>query len=256
MNNITEYNDVNKVLDELVDKLQQLLGKNMLAFYVHGSMALGDFDPATSDIDFMVVIEKKLIDKEIEQIEKLHQQLIAGDNEWGRKLEGSYITKDQLQSKEPPVEPRPYLNEKNFYSGAEYGYEWVLEKYVVREKGLVLFGPAPDEFIDRVEVDEVIEAVKKIFEENWQPMLTDAKKLESEWYRPYTILTLCRILYTAEKGKIGSKREAAEWVMENFGDRWGDMVQLAVQWKRGDGFGDIGKIIKMVGFVGDFLKKF
>lgn len=253
--NLVKDGRVIDILEELTNQVKEIIGDNLVGIYLHGSLALGDFDPATSDIDFMVVVNNSLDDQTVEKIKQMHQSLIEGENEWGKKLEGSYLTVEQLKSAEPPFDPRPYINEKNFYSAADYGYEWVLEKYVVREKGVVLSGPDPKEIIDRVEVDEVIAAVKIMFAENWLPILTNSKKLETEWYQPYTILTLCRMMYTVEKGKIGSKREAAEWAIKNFGDRWGDLVDLARNWRRGDSFDQQNKILPMIDFVRDFLKR-
>lgn len=250
----TKYDDVNRVLEKLVTGIKTILGDNLVGIYLHGSLALGDFDPQTSDVDFMVVVKEKLTDEQVEQIQKMHQGLIDSDQKWGKKLEGSYLTLEQLKSEEPPFEPRPYLNEKNFYPAADYGYEWVLEKYAVREKGIVLVGEEPKNIIDRVEVDDVLKAVKRIFEENWEPMLLDPQKLENDWYRPYAILTLCRIMYAIEKGKVGSKQEAAGWVMENFGDRWRDVVDMARKWKRGDSFGRVDDVLSMVRYVGDFIR--
>lgn len=250
----TKYEDVNQVLEKMVAGIKDITGDNLVGIYLHGSLALGDFDPDNSDIDFMVVLREKLSDEQVERMGEMHQQLIDSGEEWGKKLEGSYVTMEQLKSEEPPFDSRPYLNEKTFYPAADYGYEWVLEKYAVREKGIGLYGPEPKEVIERVEVDDVLAAVRRIFQDNWEPMLLDPKKLESDWYQPYAILTLCRIMYAVEKGKIGSKQEAAGWVIENFGDRWRDVVDLALKWKRGDSFGQVGDVLSMIKYVGDFIK--
>jgi len=250
----TKYDDVNEVLEKLVGGVQKILGDNLIGIYLHGSLALGDFDLANSDVDFMVVIKNKLTDAQIDRIEKMHNDLIADENGWGKKLEGSYLTQEQLKSFEPPFEPRPYLNEKDFYRAADYGQEWILEKYAVRECGITLFGPDPKELIERVEVDDVVVAVKNIFQENWLPMLTNPQKLENDWYQPYAILTLCRVMYVTEKGKMGSKQEAAAWALDNFGDRWGDLLELARHWQRGEKFERINDVLQFLQFVKDYLK--
>jgi predicted nucleotidyltransferase len=51
----TPYPDVNAVLDLLLVKVQATLAHNFVALYLHGSLACGDFELQTNDIDFVVV---------------------------------------------------------------------------------------------------------------------------------------------------------------------------------------------------------
>ena len=44
----------------LQTKLQRLLGKNLLGIYLHGSLALGGFQPGRSDIDVIVVTAQRV----------------------------------------------------------------------------------------------------------------------------------------------------------------------------------------------------
>ena len=56
----TPYADVNATLHALLDRLQVLLGKRLVGPYLFGSLASGDFDPASSDIDFVVATSDEL----------------------------------------------------------------------------------------------------------------------------------------------------------------------------------------------------
>jgi predicted nucleotidyltransferase len=47
--------DVQQVLREILQGAQSILGNQFVGMYVHGSLAIGDFDPQRSDIDFLVV---------------------------------------------------------------------------------------------------------------------------------------------------------------------------------------------------------
>ncbi len=42
-------------VNTLRTELQRLLGQNLLGIYLHGSLALGGFQPGRSDIDVIVV---------------------------------------------------------------------------------------------------------------------------------------------------------------------------------------------------------
>ena len=56
------------ILSELLEQIQIVLGKEFVGLYLHGSLALGDFDLVKSDIDFAVVTGNHL---EAEMISKL-----------------------------------------------------------------------------------------------------------------------------------------------------------------------------------------
>ena len=52
---VTPLPDVNDVIAGLRDGLVRILGPHLVALYVTGSLAHGDFDPGSSDIDLFAV---------------------------------------------------------------------------------------------------------------------------------------------------------------------------------------------------------
>ena len=51
----TPYAGVNAVLHHFLASIQAIVGSHFRGMYLSGSLALGDFDPRSSDIDFIVV---------------------------------------------------------------------------------------------------------------------------------------------------------------------------------------------------------
>ena len=49
----TPYQDVNIFLNLLLSNLKSILGDHFIGLYLGGSLALGDFNPHRSDIDFI-----------------------------------------------------------------------------------------------------------------------------------------------------------------------------------------------------------
>ena len=47
-------------VNTLQTELQRLLGENLLGIYLHGSLALGGFQPGRSDIDVIVVTAQRI----------------------------------------------------------------------------------------------------------------------------------------------------------------------------------------------------
>lgn len=52
--------DMQWVLDQAVDLFKEELGDNLVGIYLHGSLAMGCFNPDTSDIDLLLVVADKL----------------------------------------------------------------------------------------------------------------------------------------------------------------------------------------------------
>lgn len=53
-------NQVKEFTIQVIDEIQTVIKENSVGFYLHGSLALGGFNPLSSDIDLMVVTEKAL----------------------------------------------------------------------------------------------------------------------------------------------------------------------------------------------------
>ncbi len=60
VNTPSPYAEVNEILLLLLTRVKHTLGKQFTAMYLYGSLASGDFNPKSSDIDFVVVTESNL----------------------------------------------------------------------------------------------------------------------------------------------------------------------------------------------------
>ncbi|NPV02841.1 MAG: DUF4111 domain-containing protein [Brevinematales bacterium] len=214
-NQPTLFDDVNKTVSMLLFQSKDILRDHFIAMYLHGSLATGDFNPETSDVDFVIITTSFLSDVTIQELRIMHKSLMNQFPVWGERLEGSFVSKDLLKQGTPPTEPRPYINQKSF-NIAPYGYEWALEKHVLREKSIALTGIPASTFIAPVSLDEIRGAVINLLRYDWEPLLREPSRLHDSGYPEYTILTMCRCLYTIENNGIVSKKVAAEWVQNRF----------------------------------------
>lgn len=249
--NPTQYDNVNSIILLLLQKSQEILGENLLAMYLHGSLATGDFNQEKgSDIDFIIVLDKKVSDETIEKLQEMLGELAKFDPKLSKKLEGSYVPKNWLKHNEPPEIIRPYINggDLNLYP---YGYEWVLEKFLIREKGLVVFGSPPAQFIEPISADDVRRANARILIGDWQPMLTESSRLKDDEYQAYAVLTMCRCLFLFSKNEMASKPMAVAWVKEKFPE-WRELVEVAYNWLHGQKFGRLNDVKDFIKFTIEF----
>lgn len=225
--------EVEALLSELERCVRAVLGDRFVGLYLYGSLASGDFQPARSDIDFVVVTDGLLPDALIGQLRSLHEEIAAGTRTWSGRLEGAYVPLELLRRAGRTSPPLPTVNEGQFYL-APLGSDWVIQRYVLRTQSAVVSGPPLADLIDPVSPDDLRQAVRGFLEEWWAPMLDDPTRLRDEGYAPYAVLTLCRALYTLEYGETISKSDAARWALRTLPRQYRALIAQAVTWTAED----------------------
>lgn len=217
---ITSHQDINDILILLSKNLTIILNNNFVGIYLTGSLTYGDFDPKSSDIDFLVIMNCELNDTQRTQIKKVHDVIAEKYPLWANRIEGSYITQDMLDHTAPPLKARLYINEGRIWNpDPRFGQEWLLNIYAFYDCGLALQGPDPKElFKIPIDINLVREASKQDFYQEWEPLLKNTSALEDSHYQAYVILTLCRILYRKNHADVVSKKVASTWVKNFYPD--------------------------------------
>ena len=223
------YPDVNALLHDLLRGAQTILGENFAGMYLYGSLSSGDFNPDSSDVDFVVATHHAIPAEQLPELENLHRELTAVHPHWASHLEGAYIPLADLRRYEADGGPYPHWHEGRFYQG-KHGSDWIIQRYVLREMGVVLAGPPPDTLIDPVSPDDLRRAVRGALAEWWAPMLDDPTWLHDRLYQAFCVLTMCRALHTLATGTIASKPVAAQWAMELENGRFTPTITAALRW--------------------------
>jgi hypothetical protein len=244
----TPYPEVNQLLQGLLAQVQAILGERFVGLYLYGSLASGDFIPARSDIDFLVVTAGELPSEMVSALESMHAGLWAGGSKWALKLEGSYITREALRRYNPADGPFPCVNEGNFYL-ASHESDWVLQRYILRESGVAVAGPDIRPLIDPVSPEDICAAVRGYLREWWQPMLHQPRRLQSRAYQAYAVLSMCRALYTLQSGRAASKTESARWAQRTCGKRWIVLIERALAWPEGAQPDEMAETLEFIQFV-------
>ncbi len=231
----TPYPEVNEVLGLLLSDVKRILGEQFIGMYLYGSLSSGDFDPETSDIDFLVVTRDFLPEKTIAALEAMHKETWATSLKRAGELEGSYVPRALIRRHDPNGDPCPTVNEGKFYLDKR-GSDWIIQRHVVREYGLVVEGPDPRTLIDYVSPDDIRAAVLGVLHEWWFPMLADPSWLREHGgrYHAFAVITMCRVLHGLETGTIASKPRTIRWAQTRLPARWTQLIETAVAVSRGD----------------------
>jgi predicted nucleotidyltransferase len=234
--------------------IQNIIGKKLIGLYLFGSLTYGDFNPESSDIDLLTVINKPLNHYELDQIKQLHNRIEEKCQKWSHRLECSYTPIDLFKNTLPPKELRPYYGGGIFYDEAPYGNEWIINNYLLYNYGVSLIGSDFKKLIKPIDIIEVQkDCIRDLFQE-WEPKITDFEWLDNSHYQSYLILNLCRILYTVCYGAAGTKKVSAEWVKNQYGMPWINLIETAGNWKYGKVMSMRNESINFIKFVIDYIK--
>lgn len=226
----TPYPDVNLFLCELHAGIIAVLGGDLRALYVEGSLALGDFDRTTSDIDVVAVTAAEVRGKRLDSLRELHAGLADSWPRWASELESSYIPDAALRRHDPTnaVHPRIERGHGEQLVVQRHDIDWVIHRHIIREHGIVLAGPPPRELVGPISPDELRQATAELVRIWWEPMTANPARLGSPGYRAYAVLTMCRVLYTLAHGTVVSKPTAARWARAGVAQPWADLINCAL----------------------------
>jgi hypothetical protein len=229
----TPYPKINASLNRLLQEVRAVLGDHFVGLYLHGSLAAGGFVPGRSDVDFVVAVQEPPTDSEFDALAEMHARLAADGlswraEGWSTHVEGSYIPLDGLRRHDPANMTFPALRVDGSFGRDDHGGEWMIQRHILREHGLVLAGPPPAELVDPVSADDLRRGTRGVLLEWWAPM--DPDYVREPEYQAYAVLTMCRVLYTLENGEVVPKDTAARWAISILDPLWEEMIGWAMNW--------------------------
>jgi len=227
-NQPTPLPEVNVILQELLKKAHNVLGSHFIGMYLDGSLTSADFDE-DSDIDFVVVTDEDISGNLFLTLQAAHEQIAALDSRWAIQLEGSYISRQGLRRYDPDhaLHPNIERGSSERLKMAYHNESWATHRYVLRERGITIIGPAPQTLIDPISPNDLRRAMQPLLH-NWlMPILNNPNAPYYRGGQSYTVLSLCRILYTLHYGDVVSKRVAAHWAQETLDETWVALIDRA-----------------------------
>ena len=248
----TAYVDANLVISHLLKYVQNTLGKEFIGLYLHGSLALGDFRPASSDIDFFVVTHHSLSAKLFDDLATMHLELEKTNLAWLPKLEGSYIPLAAIHRYDPKNNHHPRYDYGTKVHLCGHGSDTYIQYHGLRKQGIVVAGPAPSTFMESISTAELRQASLGILQEWWLPKIEDTTYLHHPGYESYAILTMCRILYTLKHGEVASKPAAARWAQETLGAKWVNHIQRALDERGETSLNTVEKTVALIRYVHEY----
>ncbi len=233
--------EVQAVLQLLLAEVRAVLGPDFIGLYLYGSLSSGDFNPRSSDIDFLVVTARQLPAERVQALKEMHTRITASGLKWAQKLEGSYIPLDDLRRYDPAHATHPSIGVDWKFGVYPHGHDWIIQRHILRQQGVRLAGPPPQTLIDPISPDEIRQAVRDTLHDWWQGHVIDSRRLQSRDYQAFAVLTMCRALYTLQTGEIVSKPVAAAWAKRTLEPHWAGLIDRALAFEPDDGVDDVAE---------------
>jgi hypothetical protein len=225
VNSLAHYPEVNQLLQELLNNAQTILNEQFVGMYLFGSLTNGYFDQ-DSDIDVVVVTEAEISDDVFSALDAMHKRIYAGNSPWTIQLEVSYIPKRALRRYDPANALHPHIDRgSDEFFMMQHNESWIVQRHVLYERGITLAGPAPQTLIDPVSSSDLRQAMLVILDGWVAQILKEPTRIKQRGGQTYTVLSICRILYTLQYGTVVSKQKAARWAEETLDNRWTPLVE-------------------------------
>lgn len=227
-------------LDSFVAKNVEILKDNLVGVYLHGSYAMGCFNPHNSDFDFLIVVVEPL-SKETKR-EYLDACLFFNKEAPEKGIELSIVLAKDIN---PFKYPTPFLfhfsiahiekciTEPDEYVEYMHGTDKDIAAHVMvtNHRGIVLYGKAISEVFGQVSSVDYLDSV-------WSDVENAGEEIIEN--KVYIILNLCRVLAFKEAGKILSKQEGGNWAKDYLPPRYRFVVSQALLGYEGDGDAAVG----------------
>ena len=200
--------------------------------YLVGSVALVDFCPNASDIDFIAITHVPVSEHVRRRLAAVHRDLATEIKE--PALEGIYVTVDEL--KRSPLKTTGLRYHDGKLTVQEDGrspVEWT----TLAHHGVTVRGVDSTELDVFVNEAELIEWTLDNLDRYWTRWIAQSKKLTSrtalamltDWGVAWGVLGVSRLCYTAATGKIISKTGAGRYALSTFPDRWRRILEEALR---------------------------
>lgn len=226
--------EVKNFVDNLLVETKEILKGSFVGFYIHGSLAMGGFNPRRSDIDILVVASKELT---VETNMQLARMILHVSNN-PFPIEISIITEQSLHEWKHPCPYEFHYSEDwrgqfedafasgNAITGLK-GEDRDLAAHIMitNHHGIAVEGPAIAETFPNVPQPHYIDSILYDFND----CLRDI-----EDNPVYCVLNPVRVYWYLKEGVISSKYEAGSWGSKAFPKEISSTIQKAHNNYRGE----------------------
>jgi hypothetical protein len=205
--------------------------------YLVGSVALGEFRPASSDIDFVAVTANRPDAVALAALERVHTRHYA---RWRRPFfDGIYVTWNDLAGDPARLGPGPSTHESRFHTDSR-GERNPIVWHTLAQCGVCCYGPATaalavwhDPAVLAAWTNNNLDSYWRRFIDRGANLFTPSGLAAlSAWSCMWCVLGVSRLHYTLATSEITSKEGAGLYAFATFPARWRRVNEEALRIRR------------------------
>ena len=226
---------IRRQVENFRDGVMHILGDNLSGVYLHGSLAMGGFNPAHSDLDMLVVTGQGL-GEPARAIAELVLKISGDPN----PLEVSFLREAHLHPWQYPtpfdfhfsedwrekITPELQGGQLALWSGnpAPTDPDLAAHITITRARGICLAGKPIAEVFPEVPRADYLDSILGDF---------DFARERINENPVYAVLNFCRIYGYVLEGRLDSKAEAGAWALDHLPE-YRSLIQAALTMYRGE----------------------
>ena len=203
------------LIKEFVKQSKEILQDNLVGIYLHGSAAMGCFNPQKSDIDLIIVVSRPMSDS----VKRAYMDMAVGYNAQGpaKGIEMSIVLREKCN---PFIYPTPF--ELHFSMGHLGWYRADPDDYIrkmngtdkdlaahfmiIHKRGKCLYGAPIEEVFAEIPGCNYMDSL-------WYDIEGAVEEISENTM--YLTLNLARVLAYTKEGLVLSKKEGGEWAIRS-----------------------------------------
>jgi streptomycin 3"-adenylyltransferase len=221
---------VRQVLIEALSAVHSVLQDGLVGMYLYGSLAMGCFNPRSSDIDVIVVTRKRLSKGQRKRIIEYLKESSSRD----RRMELSIVSADAVRNPQYPMMVDVHYEYWGNIFENKKDKEILSNLYTTRRRGFRVWGTPISRVFSKIPAGYHLRAVKEDIEHTRKYLHVDPKDTGYN-VAVYWVLGSCRILAFIREGRVLSKLEGGRWGLANLPEEYHDLIEQAVSCYQGDG---------------------
>ncbi len=196
-------------IQRMTQAIHKILQDSLPSIYLYGSCVLKDFQMGWSDIDILVLTQKKIREEQAMELVGLRQVMLSKEpgNPYYRSFEGGMLSLSGFCSKKP---------ERVVYwgtSGERITDTYAFDSFCMTElltTGQVLCGEDIRGQLTMPTYQDLYQDVKRHYESIRQYAQTTGRNFYSFGW----LLDIARGIYTLRTGLVTAKTDAAQWALD------------------------------------------
>lgn len=216
------------LFEDYLGHLQRDLPGYMTGCYLHGSLALGAFQPHTSDIDCIITISRRSATDDIACLSAIHRTLQMRYPDWPLSI--SYLQWGDLGRFQDSIEPHPYYHDGVLHP-AGYNDINAVTWWLLKHREITLYGPPTATMDFTVDWERLVADMHINMNTYWVRFTRQPARfawLWSDYGVQWAVLGVLRQFYTFREQAITSKIGAGDYALEHLPARWHPIIQEAL----------------------------